>query len=91
MKGFPLWRRDAFEGCDPAIKAIQDHDRDIVMLKSTLLVTILLFLIVAPEPDAKDIADITAKLIVSETPAVLMASDKEKSRVKRTRETSVVQ
>jgi hypothetical protein len=45
------------------------------MLKSILLLTTFLFLIIAPEPDAADIADITANLIVPQNHAVLMASE----------------
>jgi hypothetical protein len=54
------------------------QDRNIVMLKSTLLLAIFLFLIIAPEPDAADIADITANLIVPQNYAVLMASEVNK-------------
>jgi hypothetical protein len=46
-----------------------------MMLKSILLLTTFLFLIIAPEPDAADIADITANLIVPQNHAVLMASE----------------
>jgi hypothetical protein len=45
------------------------------MLKSTLLLAILLFLIVAPEPDATDLAEMTSNLIVPDNHVVLMASD----------------
>jgi len=45
------------------------------MLKSALLLTILLFLIIAPEPDAKDIAKMTANFIVADHPAALVASE----------------
>lgn len=48
------------------------------MLKPMLLLTTLLFLIVAPEPDAKDIAEMTAFLIVPQNHAVLMASETDK-------------
>ena len=49
------------------------------MLKSTLLLTTFLFLIIAPEPDAADIADITANLIVPQHQAVLMAAETKDS------------
>jgi hypothetical protein len=47
------------------------------MLKSILLLTILIFLIMAPEPDAKDIADMTANLIVADHDTALMAADRK--------------
>jgi hypothetical protein len=50
-------------------------DRKIVMLKSTLLLATFLFLITAPEPDAADIADITANLIIPQHNTVLMAAE----------------
>lgn len=48
------------------------------MLKSTLILATLLFLIVAPEPDSNDIAEMTANLLVPDNHAALMAADNEK-------------
>ena len=47
------------------------------MLKSTLLLATLIFLIIAPEPDSKAITDMTANLVVAENHAVLLASEKQ--------------
>lgn len=43
-------------------------------LKPTLILTTLLFLLVAPAPDSRDISEMTANFIVSENPSGLMAS-----------------
>ena len=43
-------------------------------LKPTLILTALLFLLVAPAPDSHDISEMTANFIVSEHPSGLMAS-----------------
>lgn len=43
-------------------------------LKPTLILTTLLFLIAAPEPDSQIIADMTANFIVPDNHAVLLAS-----------------
>ena len=45
------------------------------MLKSAILLTLLIFLIMAPEPDAKDVAEMTANLLVLDHPAALVASE----------------
>lgn len=47
------------------------------MLKQTLILTTLLFLIAAPEPDAQDIAEITANFIVAANHSVLLASTEQ--------------
>ena len=47
------------------------------MLKPAALLTILIFLIVAPEPDAKDVATMTADLLIMDHPAALVASEKK--------------
>ena len=44
------------------------------MLKSTLVLTTLLFLLVAPAPDANDFAEMTANFLVMDNHSVLMAS-----------------
>ena len=44
------------------------------ILKPTLILTALLFLLVAPAPDSHDISEMTANFIVSESPSGLMAS-----------------
>lgn len=43
-------------------------------LKPTLILTALLFLLVAPAPDSHDISEMTANFIVSKHPSGLMAS-----------------
>ena len=50
---------------------------DKTMLKSTLLLATLIFLIIAPEPDSKAITDMTSNLVVAENHAVLLASEKQ--------------
>ena len=45
------------------------------MLKPTLVLTTLLFLIVAPTPDSRDIAEMTANFIVPVNQTGLMAAD----------------
>ncbi len=44
-------------------------------LKPILLLTALLFLLVAPTPDARDIADMSANFLIVENHQGLMASD----------------
>lgn len=44
------------------------------MLKPTLVLTTLLFLLVAPAPDSKDIAEMTANFLVPNNHSGLMAS-----------------
>lgn len=45
------------------------------MLKSTLILTTLLFLSIAPEPDSRDIAEVSANFLVTATETGLMAAD----------------
>ncbi|MGB5292719.1 MAG: hypothetical protein WBN41_14855 [Lysobacterales bacterium] len=45
------------------------------MLKSTLILTTLLFLSIAPEPDSRDIADMSANFLVTATETGLMAAE----------------
>lgn len=45
------------------------------MLKSTLILTTLLFLSIAPEPDSRDIAELSANFLVPATETGLMAAD----------------
>jgi len=47
------------------------------MFKPVLLLTTLLFLMVAPAPDATDISQMTAGLLVLDQPAALMAADEK--------------
>jgi hypothetical protein len=44
------------------------------MLKPTLVLTTLLFLLVAPAPDSNDIAEMTANFLVADNHSGLMAS-----------------
>lgn len=44
------------------------------MLKPTLVLTTLLFLLVAPAPDSNDIAEMTGNFLVPESNSGLMAS-----------------
>ena len=46
------------------------------MLKPTLILTTLIFLIFAPVPDSRDIADLTANFLVPTSYSVLQASEK---------------
>jgi len=46
------------------------------MLKPTMILTTLLFLILAPAPDSRDIAEMTANFLVPTSQSVLLASDK---------------
>ena len=45
------------------------------MLKPTLILTTLLFLIFAPAPDSRDIAEMTADFLVPTNHSVLLASE----------------
>lgn len=45
------------------------------MLKPTLILATLLFLIVAPAPDSRDIAELTADFLVPSNHSVLMAAE----------------
>ena len=45
------------------------------MLKSTLILSTLLFLSVAPEPDSRDIAEMSANFLVPATDTGLMAAE----------------
>jgi len=58
--------------------AISPHER---MLKPILVLTTLLFLIVAPEPDSKTISEMTANLLVAENHTVLMAVNKRNESI----------
>jgi hypothetical protein len=44
------------------------------MLKPTLILTTLLFLLVAPAPDSTDLAEMTGNLLVADNHSGLMAS-----------------
>ena len=44
------------------------------LLKPTLILTSLLFLLIAPAPDSRDIAEMSAEFLVPETDSGLMAS-----------------
>lgn len=46
------------------------------MQKPTMILTTLIFLIFAPEPDSRDIAEVTANFLVPTSHSVLLASDK---------------
>ena len=49
--------------------------REVPEMKSTILLAVALFLISAPEPDAKDIAEMTSNFIVPREASSLMASE----------------
>ena len=53
---------------------MEDIETQRGILKPTLILTVLLFLLVAPAPDSQDISEMTANFIVSEHPSGLMAS-----------------
>ena len=44
------------------------------IIKPTLILATLLFLIIAPEPDSRDIAEMSANFLVTENHSVLLAS-----------------
>ena len=46
------------------------------MLKQALILTTLFFLMLAPAPDSRDIAEMTANFLVPTCSSVLLASDK---------------
>ena len=52
------------------------------MLKPTLLLTTLLFLLVAPAPDSNDIAEMTANFMIPDNHSGLMASAEPITSVK---------
>lgn len=53
---------------------MEDIEMQRGILKPTLVLTALLFLLVAPAPDSHDISEMTANFIVSEHTSGLMAS-----------------
>lgn len=57
--------------------AVSDRNQDAndSMLKSTLVLTTLLFLLLAPAPDSRDIAEMTANFLVPSNHSTLMASN----------------
>jgi hypothetical protein len=55
------------------------------MLKPTLILTTLLFLLVAPAPDANDFAEMTANFLVMDNHSGLMASVEPKTPVREDR------
>ncbi len=46
------------------------------MLKQILILSTLIFLVVAPAPDSREIAEMTAYFLVPTSSSVLLASDK---------------
>ena len=52
------------------------NSQDDSFLKPTLILTTLLFLMIAPAPDSRDIAEMTANFLVPTSHSVLLASDK---------------
>ena len=46
------------------------------MLKETLILTALIFLMFAPAPNSRDIAEMTGNFLVPTNHSVLLASDK---------------
>ena len=52
------------------------------MLKPTLVLTTLLFLLVAPAPDSNDIAEMTANFMIPDNHSGLMASAEPITSVK---------
>ncbi len=53
---------------------MKNQSIDSGFLKSTLLLTTLIFLSVAPEPDSRDIAEMSSNFIVPANHSALMAS-----------------
>jgi hypothetical protein len=53
---------------------ISEPKRNESIIKPTLILATLLFLIVAPEPDSRDIAELSANFLVTENHSVLLAS-----------------
>lgn len=71
-----LWDRDSKR--KPATEprpASQAADHS--LLKPTLVLTTLLFLIVAPEPDSQDIAALTANFLAPQNNSALLASTEQ--------------
>lgn len=56
-------------------------DRDSTMLKPTLLLATALFLVCAPAPDAKVIAELSANFIVTNNHAARIAAEPELVKV----------
>ena len=52
------------------------NSQDDSFLKPMLILTTLLFLMIAPAPDSRDIAEMTANFLVPTSHSVLLASDK---------------
>jgi hypothetical protein len=53
----------------------QTNSQDVNFPKLALILTTLLFLIIAPAPDSQDIAEMTADLLVPTNHSVLMADE----------------
>jgi len=52
------------------------NNQDDSILKPTLILTTLLFLMFAPVPDSRDITEMSANFLVPTSHSVLLASDK---------------
>ena len=52
------------------------NSQDDNILKPMLILTILVFLMCAPAPDSREIAEMTANFLVPTSHSVLLASDK---------------
>lgn len=67
------------QGMEPRIQPIGKPEKDFrhgggSMLKQTLILTTLLFLLVAPAPDSSDFAEMTANFLIPDNNSGLMAS-----------------
>ena len=51
------------------------NSQDVNFLKPTLILTTLLFLMIAPAPDSRDISEMTANFLVPTSQSVLLADE----------------
>ena len=75
QKGFS----QGLQGMEPRIQPIDKPEKDFrhggaSMLKQTLILTSLLFLLIAPAPDSRDFAEMTANFLIADNNSGLMAS-----------------
>lgn len=79
-------RRNTNSRLEPATESKPENQaKDHGSLRPTLVLTTLLFLIIAPEPDSQDIAEMTANFIAPQNHPVLLASTERTGSVHRER------
>lgn len=62
---------------------MKNQTTEVLMFKPTLILTTLLFLLVAPAPDSQDIAEMTANFLVLNNQPGLLASEESVQPVQK--------